>query len=152
MTAADPNVRFCWTLRREDAARIRQSLDDAHPRRLEARAAPPAPGADLDLEDLLRSVGLHLDEEPAGDTGMQTMLEGVTAASALTGALDDLAHSAPTGFVLDTRFDSVQIEEHRSIGRGTIVLVDGEGARLLGSREGRAAERALRAAAAAHEA
>ena len=152
MTGDDPNVRFSWTLRRDDADRIREALGAAHPIRLDAHDEPASSEADSDIEDLLQSVGLHLDQEPAPIAGTQTRLDGIAAVSALTEALEQLMHSAPTGFILDTRFDSVQIEEHQAIGRGTIVLVDHEGTRLLGSRQERAVERALDAAGAAHEA
>ncbi len=152
MAGEDANVRFCWTLRPDDAERIGEALNASHPQELEVGDAPSMPGGDPDVKDLLLSVGLHLDQEPAGMVGTLTHLDGVATVSVLTESLEDLMRTAPTGFIVDTRFDSVQIEEHQAVGRGTIVLVDSEGARLLGSRQEAAVQRALADAGAAHEA
>ena len=152
MAGEDNNVRFCWTLRPDDAERIGATLNASHPQELEVGDAPSMPGGDPDVADLLLSVGLHLDQEPAAMVGTLRHLDGIATVAVLTESLEDLMHSAPTGFIVDTRFDSVQIEEHQAVGRGTIVLVDGEGARLLGSRQEAAVERALADAGAAHEA
>ena len=152
MAGEDTNVRFCWTLRPDDAERISEALNAAHPKELEVGEAPSMPGPDPDVEDLLLSVGLHLDQEPAQLVGTLTHMDGIATVSVLTESLEELMHTAPTGFIVDTRFDSVQIEEHQAVGRGTIVLVDGEGTRLLGSRQEAAVERALADAGAAHEA
>ena len=148
----DTNVRFCWTLRPDDAARIGATLNASHPQELKVGDAPSMPGGDPDVKDLLLSVGLHLDQEPAAMAGTLRHLDGVATVSVLTESLEDLMHTAPTGFIVDTRFDSVQIEEHQAVGRGTIVLVDSEGARLLGSRQEAAVQRALADAGAAYEA
>ena len=147
----DTNVRFCWTLRPDDAARIGATLNASHPQELKVGDAPSMPGDDPDVKDLLLSVGLHLDQEPAGMSGTLRRLDGIATVSVLTESIEDLMHTAPTGFIVDTRFDSVQIEEHQAVGRGTIVLVDGEGARLLGSRQEAAVQRALADAGAAYE-
>lgn len=152
MAGEDTNIRFCWTLRPDDAVRIGATLNASHPQELKVGDAPSMPGGDPDVEDLLLSVGLHLDQEPAELVGTLRHLDGVATVSVLTESLEDLMHTAPTGFIVDTRFDSVQIEEHQAVGRGTIVLVDGEGARLLGSRQEAALERALAEAAGTHEA
>ena len=147
----DTNVRFCWTLRPDDAARIGATLNASHPQELKVGDAPSMPGDDPDVKDLLLSVGLHLDQEPAAMAGTLRHLDGIATVAVLTESLEDLMHTAPTGFIVDTRFDSVQIEEHQAVGRGTIVLVDGEGARLLGSRQEAAVQRALADAGAAYE-
>ena len=147
----DTNIRFCWTLRPDDAARIGATLNASHPQELKVGDAPSMPGDDPDVKDLLLSVGLHLDQEPAGMGGTLRRLDGIATVSVLTESIEDLMHTAPTGFIVDTRFDSVQIEEHQAVGRGTIVLVDGEGARLLGSRQEAAVQRALADAGAAYE-
>ena len=152
MAGDDANIRFCWTLRPDDAVRIGATLNASHPQELKVGDAPSMPGGDPDVEDLLLSVGLHLDQEPPEMVGTLRRLDGVATLSVLTESIEDLMHTAPTGFIVDTRFDSVQIEEHQAVGRGTIVLVDGEGARMLGSRQEAAVERALADAAASHQA
>ena len=149
MVMEDAKIRFCWTLRSEDAERIRQSLGAAHPQQLEEREPAAAIGSDPDIEDLLLSVGLHLDQEVAEIAGSHTQLDGVTAVAALTKSLDEVMREAPSGFIVDTRFDSVHIDQHPSVGRGTIVLVDRDGARLLGSRQEAAVSKALADAEAA---
>ena len=151
MAGEDTNIRFCWTLRPDDAVRIGATLNASHPQELKVGDAPSMPGGDPDVEDLLLSAGLHLDQEPAEMVGTLRRLDGVATVAVLTESLEELMHTAPTGFIVDTRFDSVQIEEHQAIGRGTIVLVDGKGTRLLGSRQEAAVERALADAAGTHE-
>ena len=151
MAGDDANIRFCWTLRPDDAVRIGATLNASHPQELKVGDAPSMPGGDPDVEDLLLSVGLHLDQEPPEMVGTLRRLDGIATLSVLTESIEDLMHPAPTGFIVDTRFDSVQIEEHQAVGRGTIVLVDGAGTRLLGSRQEAAVERALAEAGGTHE-
>jgi hypothetical protein len=148
----DSSIRFGWTLRSEDAERIKQALDAAHPERLAEREAPAARGGDPEIEDLLLSVGLHLDQEVTELAGAQIHLEGLAPAAALFGSVEDVLREAPTGFIVDTRFSTVEIDQHPSVGRGTVVLVDQDGARLLGSGQGAALLKSLEEAEAAREA
>ena len=148
MVTDDPTIRFSWTLRSDDAERIKQTLDAAHPERIEERAVETAVGGDA--EDLLLSVGLHLDQEVA-NLGPRAQLDGLTTVAALTGALDELMREAPTGFIVDARFDSVHVDAHPSVGRGTIVLVDREGARLVSTRQESAVAKAIEEAEGARE-
>ena len=150
MVTDDPTIRFCWTLRSDDAERIKQTLGVAHPDRIEERAVEATVGGEGDAEDLLLSVGLHLDQEVAS-LGPIAQLDGLTTVAALTGALEELMREAPTGFIVDARFDSVDGDAHPSVGRGTIVLVDREGARLVSTRQESAVAKAIEEAEGARE-
>ena len=146
MTEDDVAVRFSWRLLGTDAARIREILGGGRPERIAQFAIDATSAPDAEVAELLLAVGLHPDQETQGFTGPHAQLEGATTIGALTQSLAKVMNEAPTGFIVDTRRDIVNVSEHPSVGHGTVLLVDGAGVRLLSTRQGAVLAEAIRAA------
>ena len=128
-----PTIAFRWILRLMDGSRVRTLLAAACGAVREG--APP--GYDQSLAEALASVGLHRDHEPAPAFALfppSAMLEGSVPLPKLMRAIDSVLREPGAGLVVDTRYGCVEINEHPSVSSGTVVLIDDERARFVGTR------------------
>jgi hypothetical protein len=126
------SIQFGWTVVADQHAQSGARI----PGLVGSRILEGPPWPDVDLADVLRSVGLHRDQEDVEVVRVLLRMDGELDPRALGEAVERRAHEAQTGLVVDLRFGFFEIAEHPSVGRGTIVLVDGTGARLLSGRQG----------------
>jgi hypothetical protein len=93
---------------------------------------PPTPSPDeqeLLMADKLESAGIHLDEESRN--GFQPVprshVRGHASPRRLARAIERALTTENVGVIVDTSRTVVEIDEHRDVGRGNVLLIDGGG-------------------------
>ena len=108
----------------------------------------------LILTDKIESAGIHLDQQPRDDFAAVPMARyrGTAAPRKLTNAIARALYTAHSGIIVDTlRGPVIEIDEHYQAGKGNVVLIGRDGARVLRHGTTRMLLGALREAAAAGE-
>jgi len=126
--AADTgNTPFQWAFGSTEASAVTTAL--AMERIV---TEPPTPSPDeqeLLMADKLESAGIHLDEESRN--GFQPVprshVRGHASPRRLARAIERALTTENVGVIVDTSRTIVEIDEHRDVGRGNVLLIDGGG-------------------------
>jgi hypothetical protein len=105
---------------------------------------------DLVVADKLMSAGIHLDQEPSPAFAAvpRSRYVGEAKPTHLMRAVERALDTTHSGVIVDTtRGSTVEIDQHRDVGKGNVVLIDPSGSRVLRHGTTRLLLQALREAA-----
>jgi hypothetical protein len=140
-------VRFDWAFGSTEAEHVRtvlamESIATDEPR--------PATEANELVAEKLSAAGVHLDQEAGDALGAvpRSHVMGATSPRHLARAIEQALDTRHVGVIVDATREVVEIDEHRDVGRGNVLLIDPAGrGRLLRHGTMRALVAALAAAA-----
>jgi len=140
-------VRFDWAFGSTEAEHVRTALAMESIVTDEPR---PATEANELVADKLSAAGVHLDQEGGDALGAvpRSRVTGETSPRHLARAIEQALDTRHVGVIVDATRGVVEIDEHRDVGRGNVLLIDPAGrGRLLRHGTMRALVAALAAVA-----
>ena len=140
-------VRFDWVFGSTEAEHVRtalamESIATADPQ--------PATGANELVAEKLSAAGVHPDQEAGDPLGAvpRSYVTGEASPRHLARAIEQALDTSHVGVIVDATREVVEIDEHRDVGRGNVLLIDPAGrGRLLRHGTMRALVAALAASA-----
>jgi len=140
-------VRFDWAFGSTEAEHVRTALAMEAVTTDEPR---PAIEANELVAEKLSAAGMHLDQETSDTLGSvpRSRVTGEASPRHLARAIELTLDTRHVGVIVDATREVIEIDEHRDVGRGNVLLIDPAGrGRLLRHGTMRALVAALAAAA-----
>lgn len=125
------NTSFQWAFGSTEAGAVTTALA------MERIVTEPPTAATEDhglmMADKLESAGIHLDEEARDnfDPIPRSHVAGSTSPRRLARAIERALSTENVGVIVDTSKNIVEIDEHHDVGRGNVLLIDGDGTSKL---------------------
>jgi hypothetical protein len=125
------NTSFHWAFGSTEASAVTTALAME---RIVTEPPTPAPeDQELLMADKLESAGIHLDEESrdAFHPIPRSHVAGHASPRRLARAIERTLSTENVGVIVDTSKNVVEIDEHHDVGRGNVLLIDGDGTSKL---------------------
>ncbi|RLT27918.1 MAG: hypothetical protein DWI48_02185 [Chloroflexi bacterium] len=124
------STSFQWAFGSTEASAVTTALAME---RIVTEPPTPSPQDELLMTDKLESAGIHRDEESrdAFHPVPRSHVSGHASPRRLARAIERALGTENVGVIVDTSKTIVEIDEHHDVGRGNVLLIDGEGTSKL---------------------